>query len=238
MAVAGRGIDVKQSGVPLLFDFNFVDATTGQPISVGSASIRLFEYQSDATFKSYDFVSHVFVTGTPASPTLSLNHQAAGGVNTGVWTGVETVLSGFTVGGLYLIIATAPSGARDPYQDRKFQYGGSEGDLDVVALLAAIAAIPAQNIGLNCTVADTPTPTVTSVTLSGTFDANSNSYKNQYLSIVGGTRKGQTALILASTTAGISGPTGTSVALTLNNGDFASAPVAGDPAVICGKRPS
>jgi hypothetical protein len=238
MAVAGRGIDVKQSGVPLLFDFNFVDATTGQPISVGSSSIRMFEYQSDATFKPYDFGTHAVVSGTPATPNLALAHQAAGGVNTGVWTAVESTLSGLTVGALYLVIATAPTGARDPYQDRKFQYGGAEGDLDVTALLAAIAAIPAQNIGLNCTVAGTPTPTVTSVTVTGTFDATINAYKNQYLSIVGGTRKGQTALILTSTTGNISGATGSTVALTLNNGDLAAPFANSDPAVICGKRPT
>jgi hypothetical protein len=238
MAVAASGIDVRKSGLPLLFRFRFEDSA-GNPINAGSASLRIFEYQADGSLRGYDFTSHAFVVGTPASPNLALTHQAVGALaNTGIWTAVEATVTGFTVGAVYLLLVTAPSGAVAPYQVREFQYGGAEGDLDVTALLAAIAAIPAQNIGLNCTVAGTPAPTTTAVTLSGTFDANINSYKNQYLSIVNGTRKGQTALILTSTTGNIAGLTGTTVALTLNNGDFASAPVAGDPAVICGKRPS
>jgi hypothetical protein len=238
MAVAASGIDVRKSGLPLLFRFRFEDSA-GNPINAGSASLRIFEYQADGSLRGYDFASHAFVTGTPASPNLALTHQAVGALaNTGIWTAVESTVTGFTVGAVYLLLVTAPSGAAAPYQEREFQYGGAEGDLNYANLDAAISSIPAQNIGLNCTVAGTPTPTVISVTVTGTFDATINAYKNQYLSIVGGTRKGQTALILTSTTGNITGPTGSTVALTLNNGDLAAPFANSDPAVICGKRPS
>jgi hypothetical protein len=240
MAVAASGIDVRRSGLPLLFRFRFEDSA-GNPINAGSASLRIFEYQADGSLKGYDFTSHAFVVGTPASPNLALTHQAVGALtNSGIWTAVESTVTGFTVGAVYLLLVTAPSGASAPYQEREFQYGGAEGDLNYANLDAAISSIPAQNIGLNCTVAGTPTPTVTSVTVTGTFDATIDAYQNQFLSIVGSaTRKGQTALITNSTTGGISGATGSSVALTLaSTSTFKAAPQAGDAAVICGRRPT
>jgi hypothetical protein len=136
MSLASRGIDVRQTGQPLLFDAAFINATTGAPVTAGTATAQLFECQSDGTLKPFDFSLSppVFLaTGaTPATATIALTSQGTGSGPTlvGIWSGVLANVTGLTAGGIYYMTFNVPAGAA-PYAPRKIQYGLAEGDISV-----------------------------------------------------------------------------------------------------------
>lgn len=135
MAVTGhKGVDVRQTGTRLLFRALFLDSTAATAVATGSVALYLFELQSDGTVLSYDFADDTFKSGALGTASLAMTHRAGnnGTMNTGIWTGVLSTLTGFTAGAMYLayMISTAGTPA---IQAREFQYGSGEGDLTVTS---------------------------------------------------------------------------------------------------------
>lgn len=126
--MAWNGIDVRHSGDRIVFRALLQDST-GAIVTTGTTTVRLYEVQSDATLKSYDFNDNTFKTTALTTETLALTHRAGNNAttNTGLWTAALTTVSGFTAGNLY-IAQVSNSGASPAIQAREFQYGGAEGD--------------------------------------------------------------------------------------------------------------
>ncbi len=122
------GIDVRASGGKLLFSALFADSS-GDPVSSGTATVRLGEYQDDGTIKSYDFNDNTFKTTSLTTATLSLTHRTMNNAtfSTGVWTAVLATLTGFTALSRIVVIVEHTTAANG-YQSREFQFGGANGD--------------------------------------------------------------------------------------------------------------
>jgi hypothetical protein len=129
-----RGIDVREAGDRLLFRAYLQDGL-GAKVASGTATLRLYELQSDGTLKGYDFNDHTFKTTNLTTPTVNLTHRTSdnGTYNTGLWTYALTTVSGFTAGNIYFAEFVHAS-ASPPEQMQEFQYGSG-----VLADLADIA---------------------------------------------------------------------------------------------------
>jgi hypothetical protein len=142
------GIDVLQSisGLGLVLRASLKDPTN-VALATGTTTLALLELQDDGTFKTFDWYTNTFkatgMTATSVSPAgdksiatmvhqqrLGPNAGSDGFVDTGIWTKVAATVTGFTVGGIYIMQVTN-TGAGTPQQERAFQYGGVEGDLTV-----------------------------------------------------------------------------------------------------------
>ncbi len=133
MALAQKGIDVRQTGTHLAFRALLQDSA-GALVTGGTTSLYLYELQSDGTLKSYDFNDNTFKTTALTTETLGLTHRKGNNAttDTGLWTGILSTLSGFTVGGIYFA-RVKNTGASPADQVREFQYGSEQGDLVVTA---------------------------------------------------------------------------------------------------------
>jgi hypothetical protein len=132
-----KGIDIRQTANQLVFRSSLKDPS-GNDLTSGTTTLKLYEVQSDGTFKSYDFSSNTFKTTALTTETEAMTHQTGnnGGTNTGVWTYSLATLSGFTVGAIY-IAKTTNTGGAPVSQEREFQFGSAEGDLVTVAISGA-----------------------------------------------------------------------------------------------------
>jgi len=126
--VGFKGVDVRQTTDRLLFRSHLMDASGALVVS-GTTNLYLFELQSDATLKSYDFNDNTFKTGALTTATLALSHRKGnnGTFDTGIWTKELTTLTGFTRAAMYLALVNN-SLAFPAFQAREFQYGSEEGD--------------------------------------------------------------------------------------------------------------
>jgi hypothetical protein len=132
-ATGNQGIDVRQSANRLVFRALLQDSA-GAIVTTGTTTLRLYELQDDGTLKSYDFSSNTFKTTALTTETLSMTHRTGnnGTTNTGLWTGVLSTLTGFTVGAI-IFAQVLNSGASPAVQASQFQFGGAEGDLQVTS---------------------------------------------------------------------------------------------------------
>ena len=129
MTVSARGIDVVQSGQPVILDFAW---STGSPlaeITTGTAVVYVSEIQNDGTEYYADFTTPSATTigsGAPTTPTLSLTYRGST-YGSRTWSVAFTSASsgGLTVGATYVATAIHSTGG---IQWKKFQYGASEGD--------------------------------------------------------------------------------------------------------------
>jgi hypothetical protein len=124
--MSNRGIDIREAGASINLEEAIYDSSDAA-VTTGTATATLFEMQSDSTLKVYDFNDNTFKTSAPTTPTLALTHRAPGSVNSGVWTGQITTLTGFTVGRVYMQVVSH-TGGTPKVQIRKWQYGDVEGD--------------------------------------------------------------------------------------------------------------
>lgn len=126
------GIDVRQTSSRLVFVQELADAS-GTDLTSGTTSVYLYEVQDDGTLKSYDWNDNTFKTGTLTTETSAATHRTGnnGATNTALWTKVLTTLTGFTVGGVYVVVFANPQSS-PPSVRRVFQFGGAEGDPLVV----------------------------------------------------------------------------------------------------------
>lgn len=126
-----KGVDVLQTGTAILFRAFLLNAS-GSFVTSGTTNLLLYELQSDGSLKSYDWSSNTFKTTTLTTETQAMTVQAGnnGATATGLWTYALTMLTGFTVGAMYLYRVNS-SGAAPTDQWREFQYGGDQGDLAV-----------------------------------------------------------------------------------------------------------
>jgi hypothetical protein len=152
MSNTARGIDVRQSGQPLLFDAAPVNATTGAAMTSGTMTAQLSEVQSDGTLKAFDFSTNAFVANTvnPTTATISLTPQTTGTTpyQAGYWSAVLATTTGLTAGGVYIITFNVPAGAAAT-PIRKIQWGLAQGDLavtsaGVVTVAATVATLANQ----------------------------------------------------------------------------------------------
>lgn len=144
--VGFKGVDSRQSGMLLLVAS--LKDSNGADVTSGSATVELYEVLTDGSFKSFDFADNTFKTTTLTTATQALTHQAGNGgaTSTGVWTFMQTQVSGFTRGAVYLQ-KVRHAGASPPCQERYFVYGDAEGDLSVSSdglALADVRRINAQ----------------------------------------------------------------------------------------------
>lgn len=128
-----KGIDVRQTGLALIFDGQLQDSS-GNLVTTGTTSLRIYEIQSDGTLRSYDFGDHTFKSTALGTETQPMTHRTGnnGSTNTGYWSFALSTLTGFTVGGVYMF-DVSNSGASPVNQKRKFVYGSAEGDVVVTA---------------------------------------------------------------------------------------------------------
>lgn len=129
--MAFKGIDIRQSNDRLIFRASIKDST-GAKVTTGVASIKLYELQSDATLRTYDFNDNTFkATATTTGSGLPTHRQSHNSTHdTGIWTYGLTTLTGFTRGNIYFAEIFHPS-AYPTSQEREFQFGNADGDIDV-----------------------------------------------------------------------------------------------------------
>jgi hypothetical protein len=133
MALGPKGIDVRQTTGQLVFRA-FLQTSAGALLGTGTTTLSLLEIQSDGTVKSYDFNDNTFKTTALTTATLAMTHRPAnnGATTTGFWTAILSTLTGFTAGGVYVVLVNN-SGASPTDQAREFQFGSAEGDLAVTS---------------------------------------------------------------------------------------------------------
>lgn len=192
MAQSPKGIEVRQTTVGLLFDA-FLQDNASALLFTGTTTVRVCEVQSNGTLKSYDFADDTFKTTALTTATLALTARASnnGATANGYWTAVLATLTGFTVGGIYLVFVTN-TGAVPPTQCCKFQFGGDQGDM--VPLSAAAVALFNAMYGA----AETGTAQAggaSTITLRSGAVSTDDYYKNQAVYILSGTGTGQTRKI-------------------------------------------
>lgn len=118
-----RGIDVREAGDRICSIVEFLDEN-GDPVTSGTGTVRYYELQSDGTLKSYDFDDNTFKTAALTTATASLTHRTGNNStkDTGLWTRMQTTLTGFSAGNVYLE-EFEHEDAVPPIQHRWFQYG-------------------------------------------------------------------------------------------------------------------
>lgn len=218
MALAQKGIDVRQTGTGLLFD-GFLQDSLGALVTSGTTTLRLYEVQSDGTLKSYDFNDNTFKTTALGTATLSMSHRQGNNAtaNTGYWSATLATLTGFTAGGIYLANVNN-TGALPTDQMRKFQYGSEQGDLVVTANGTGVgelnadlkmldgSATAATNQAAAATVVYKGTitgasPTTTTLVDSGLTQADNNFWNGRVVIFLTGSLKYQATPLSAFTAA-------------------------------------
>jgi hypothetical protein len=129
--MAHKGIDIRATADRLILRASLKDAD-GAKVTSGTTSLYLYELQDDGTLKSYDFSDDTFKSTALTTETAAMTHRTGnnGGTNTGIWTYAVTTLDGFTNGSIYIAVVSNSS-ASPPQQEREFQFGSAEGDLQV-----------------------------------------------------------------------------------------------------------
>lgn len=124
-----KGTRCIQSGTVILFTVNLEDSL-GNFVTTGTTTVSIIEYQSDGTIKSYDFNDNTFKTTALTTQFLNLTYRKSNNasVDEGLWTGVLSTLTGFTVGGRYRFRFNNAN-AYSPNQYEDITYGSAEGDL-------------------------------------------------------------------------------------------------------------
>lgn len=125
--MAFRGVDIRESGDRVIIRASLKDSS-GARVTSGTTSLRLYELQSDGSLNSYDFADNTFKATALTTETASMTHRAGnnGTFNTGIWTYSLTILTGFTVGNIYIAVVDN-TGAVPAAQEREFQYGSGQG---------------------------------------------------------------------------------------------------------------
>ena len=138
-----RGIDIRESSGQIVFRAS-LKSSAGAKVATGTTEIRLYEVQDNGALKTYDFSDDTFKTTACTDDEQEMTHRAAnnGSVDTGLWTYVLSTLTGFTVGGVYVVQVTN-SGASPESQEREFQFGGVEGNQSELTQQQAKAAVAA-----------------------------------------------------------------------------------------------
>jgi hypothetical protein len=205
MAVAPKGIDVRQSTGRLLFRVLLQDSA-GAVVTTGTTNLKLYELQDDGTLKSYDFNDNTFKTTVLTTENLALTHRTGNNAttNTGLWTKELTTLTGFTRGAVYFA-HVSNTGAFPVVQAREFQFGGIDAEVPPDSLDRFERALRGITLG---TVGGSPTPSNTTFTASALDPAATvtDQFKGLILSFTKDTTtanlRGQKTDITSSTSAG------------------------------------
>lgn len=183
MAVASKGIDVRQAlGGHLVFRASLKDSA-GAKLITGTTNLSLYEIQDDGTLKTYDFSSNTFKTTAVTTEILAMTVRKGNNNTTdlGVWSVALATLTGFAVGAVYIVVVSN-TGASPPQQEREFQFGGAEGDLPVSSTgYYQVDIIKIQNA--TSTVGNLTTAFATA-TWAAMYDAVNNRFNTTVQSIV------------------------------------------------------
>lgn len=233
-----KGIDVAQTGYRVLSRASLKDVS-GNAVTTGPTTYSVYEWQDDATIKTYDFNDGSFKAGAVGAAVATAFHRAAnnGTLGTGLWSAVLSgnSLSGFTAGARYVTQFTN-SAASPAQQEREWQYGSAQGDL-------AVTPDPSGTVGLGFLQSDVKAfagvltvpsdgavqsgSTSTTVKLASTASAQDNFYVGSVVYIIRGvgspSAAGQSALV--------TGYNGTTKVATIA-GSWVVTPSAGDEYVI------
>lgn len=214
--MAFKGIDIRQTTDRLVFRA-FFQNSSGAIVTSGSATLKLYELQSDGTLKSYDFNDNTFKTGALTTETLSMTHRQGNNntTNTGIWTAVLTTLTGFTKGNIYFAQHTHSSAAPTD-QTREFQFGSIEGDGDD-GIVGKVASVTSASV----------------FTGDNSLSSSDDAYKGSVLYFTSGTQRGIARKISSYT--GSSRTFNFSGGATAADAAFPAAPSTGDTFVILGR---
>lgn len=131
----GKGIFIVQSGQPIAIKGAWYDASNNE-VTTGAPTVEIYEEQADGSYKTFDFADNTVKSATTTVTTLTaaMTHQTGnnGAVNLGVFSYVQSTVSGFTRGRRYMARMYHASGV-PARQKWEFQYGEGEGDLEVDA---------------------------------------------------------------------------------------------------------
>lgn len=129
MAVAPKGIDVRQTSGQIVFRASLKDSA-GAKLIAGTTNLSIYELQADGTLKTYDFADNTFKVTAITTEVLAMTVRKGNNNTTdlGLWTVSLATLTGFTANAIYIAIVSNV-GASPPQQEREFQFGGAEGDL-------------------------------------------------------------------------------------------------------------
>lgn len=164
-----RGIDVRQTDSNLMFRAFLLDEL-GQEVTSGTASLYLYELQSDGTLKSYDFDDDLFKTTALTTETASMTHQTGnnGTTDTGIWTHWLNPGASFTPGAVYLAKVTHSDIVAEC---REFQFGEGQGDMRV-DLDGKLTLAPAQSFSTTGSVGSVSIKTGYSLASSQSFSTS------------------------------------------------------------------
>lgn len=201
--MGAKGIFFRQTGDAIIFREALKDSS-GIAVTSGLTYLRIFELQSDATLKQYDFNDNTFKTTALTTDKASMTHRVTNNstYNTGLWTYVLSTVSGFTAGNIY-IYSVSNVGTTPPTIEREFQYGSAEGDLLVTSggyLQSDLKrvdsnATAAYNLSVMNSSLETGTAQgggASTITLRTGAVASNDYYKDQAIFIMTGTGAGQT----------------------------------------------
>ena len=137
MAVALKGIDIRQAGAQVIIEVLLTDVA-GDIITGGTTEIRLYRVENDGTLLGFDFDSPYDFTSAPTNDEGTMTHRQVNAIDSGIWTLEFDELGNWVVDDVY-IAWIYNSTASPTTQARKFQYGGGQG-ADVVQLSESTAA--------------------------------------------------------------------------------------------------
>lgn len=97
-----EGIDIREPSA--VTTAGLLTDTDGALITTGTANVMLLEIQSDGSLKTFDFNDNTFKSTTVTTRVSAATHRQAnnGAVNTGIWSHVQSTVSGFTAGNRYI----------------------------------------------------------------------------------------------------------------------------------------
>lgn len=128
---AAKGVVIRPSAQAFRVETSFTNSTTGALVTTGTASASVFEVEQDGTLRAVDFsTTPPSVLGAsatvPTTGTIALTCQSCAGNAQPYWSATFAGTN-LTVGGVYLITFTPPSGASTP-SPKVVQFGSADGD--------------------------------------------------------------------------------------------------------------
>jgi len=131
MAVAKDGIDIRVTDETMVFTCS-LKMPTGALLTSGTTNVYLLELQDDGTVKTYDWSDNTFKSTAPTTKKTTATHRQADNdtLDTGLWTVALSTLTGFTVGGRYIVLIDNTNAA-ERFVARQFVYGALASTIDL-----------------------------------------------------------------------------------------------------------
>ncbi len=127
-----KGIDIRETQNGDMQFRAFLQDSSGNLVTSGPTTLKLYEMQDDGALYSYDFNDNTFKSGALTTETVNMTHRQGNNnsTDTGIWTYDLSTVSDFQIGGIYFALVNN-SNAFPFDQCREFQWGDGFGDLTV-----------------------------------------------------------------------------------------------------------